>query len=134
MQTKCCIKCKKTKSVFDFYKENRRKTLYGVQNYCKLCEFKRKQKAHKKFPLRLKQVNFKRRYKLTLEQYDLMLKNQKHKCEICKKKQSYNLYVDHNHITKSNRGLLCRNCNFLIGHAKENTQLLKLAIEYIKQN
>ena len=43
-----------------------------------------------------------------------------------------NFSVDHDHITGSNRGLLCTNCNFLLGYAKDNIFILINAIQYLK--
>ncbi len=41
-------------------------------------------------------------------------------------------HVDHNHTTEKVRGLLCNSCNLLLGFAKENVNVLKAAIKYLK--
>lgn len=72
-----------------------------------------------------------------LEQFNLMLVEQDYKCKICKKHQSEfkkGLVVDHCHSTKKVRGLLCQNCNAMIGMAKEEPVVLFDAIHYVMSN
>lgn len=76
------------------------------------------------------------RYGLTKEEYDQKLAGQGGGCAICKAEHSGNsvaprLAVDHNHITKEIRGLLCRRCNLFIGFL-ENTSLYEQALRYLK--
>ncbi len=52
-----------------------------------------------------------------------------HNCEICG--NTNNLSVDHDHKTSKIRGLLCRNCNSLIGFATDNEDILRDAIRYL---
>lgn len=56
-------------------------------------------------------------------------------CKICKRPQTEfkkKLAVDHCHITGKTRGLLCNNCNTILGHAKDNIKTLQNAIKYLK--
>lgn len=87
--------------------------------------------------------NLKRRYGITSEQYDQMLKKQKGLCAICKNKEnakSYNkqssapqrLAIDHCHKTGLVRGLLCFSCNRGIGYLKDDIKLLSNAIKYLQ--
>lgn len=58
------------------------------------------------------------------------------RCEICGKTEKDNgkrLAVDHNHETGMIRGMLCNNCNLGIGYLKDNIDLLKSAIKYLKK-
>lgn len=43
-------------------------------------------------------------------------------------------YVDHNHETGEFRGILCYNCNLLIGLANENIDILQSAVDYLIKN
>ena len=70
----------------------------------------------------------KKRYGLTLEQYNNMLLKQKYRCAICKERTK--LHIDHDHKTRKVRGLLCFRCNVGIGHLK-NLIVLKAAIQYL---
>ena len=83
----------------------------------------------------------KKRYGLTLEIYESMLKKQNEKCLICKKKEQSidkrynkqrNLAIDHDRLTGKVRGLLCTKCNTAIGSLDHNTKLLKSAIKYLE--
>jgi hypothetical protein len=41
------------------------------------------------------------------------------------------LCVDHNHLTKKVRGLLCHNCNIRIGLSGDDVELLHSAASYL---
>ena len=53
------------------------------------------------------------------------------KCEICG--LTKRIYLDHNHETGKFRGWLCINCNLILGHAKDNPELLIKLAEYLKR-
>lgn len=78
---------------------------------------------------------------ITIDDYESMLKNQNFKCAICgssgentEKYKHRPLFVDHNHKTGKVRGLLCSNCNFILGHAKDDISILENAIKYLKES
>jgi len=55
-------------------------------------------------------------------------------CEICGKplqKGKGKSGIDHNHETGELRGILCIQCNSLLGFAKDNVATLKSAIKYL---
>ncbi len=64
-------------------------------------------------PNRIKIKNLRRRYGITLEQFDAMVKKQNRKCGICFAVKP--LSVDHCHKTGKIRKLLCRSCNSRLG-------------------
>ncbi len=78
------------------------------------------------------------KYNLTAEAYQALLEAQNYKCKICgaerSDKKKKNLSVDHNHNTGQIRGLLCTNCNQMLGFAKDNPTILLRAIQYLKGN
>jgi hypothetical protein len=75
-----------------------------------------------------------RAYKLDLKTYNEMLISQNNKCAICKSDFSkVTCCVDHNHITKSIRGLLCSKCNIVLGYFNDKISFLKNAIDYLKK-
>lgn len=73
-------------------------------------------------------------YKVTLEQYYLMLAQQDGKCAICLlKPRTQRLAVDHDHKTGAIRGLLCMLCNHkLLGAAREDPDILRRALRYLE--
>ena len=78
----------------------------------------------------------KRKYGLTLEQFDEILASQGGACAICGGTDTgkwENLHVDHNHITGKVRGILCNECNMAIGKFKtdEGPELLEKALAYV---
>lgn len=86
-----------------------------------------------------------KRYGIDFTQYNDMRKNQNYRCAICNlhesevargraKSSETALCVDHCHTTKKVRGLLCTNCNTLIGKSQENPLVLSSAIRYLVCN
>lgn len=84
-----------------------------------------------------------RRYGLTLAQYEALLAAQGGACAICRSltpgKRSW--HIDHDHeccpgtmhsCGRCVRGLLCHNCNLMLGHAGDSAELLLSAVEYVK--
>lgn len=76
----------------------------------------------------------KRKYGLTLEQYDAMLAAQGGVCAICKKppRGDYVLHVDHDHGDGRIRGLLHFTCNNLLGDAEDDPTVLREAADYLE--
>lgn len=73
-------------------------------------------------------------YGLPPGQYELMLTKQHGRCLICGNKPNEPLLVDHCHMTKNVRGLLCVTCNSGIGMFKENSDLMRKAISYLEES
>ena len=77
-----------------------------------------------------------RRFGITVEEYDRMLKEQGGRCFICLTdkydKLGRRLAVDHDHKTGKVRGLLCCKCNFFIEYLSEG--FMVRAISYIKKH
>jgi hypothetical protein len=70
-----------------------------------------------------------------LERYKIesMLQAQRGECAICAYTITYNLSaLDHDHDTGQVRALLCHDCNFLLGNAREDPVVLHNAIRYLE--
>lgn len=77
--------------------------------------------------------HLRRKYKITLMEYESMLASQNGTCKICHEPDNTDrrLAVDHCHKTGRVRGLLCYRCNTVIGHMKESVELFASAIRYL---
>lgn len=78
-------------------------------------------------------------YGITFRDYQDLFNKQNGVCAICKLPETrhngqniMSLAVDHNHTSGYVRGLLCANCNRAIGLLKDDINLLKNAINYLK--
>lgn len=125
---------------------------------CMVCRRKKylqgsgKREVHKKGssnwyynnPLKVKEQRL-RRYGINLEQYNELRKKQDYKCGVCNKHETeveqgrsstteYALQVDHCHSFGHIRGLLCTNCNTLLGKSKDSVDILQRAIDYLERN
>jgi hypothetical protein len=81
-------------------------------------------------------IHLSERYSISEKDYERLLASQDYKCKICSSartdKTKANLSVDHDHTNGKIRGLLCGNCNLMLGYAKDNKNTLLKAIQYLK--
>ncbi len=81
--------------------------------------------------------NLKKKYGITVVEYDSMLKAQCYVCWICRRPPKIRrLAVDHDHKKKgkeSCRGLLCHRCNRGIQWFSDRPELLERAALYLRQ-
>lgn len=94
--------------------------------------------GNRKYPQITREGNLIKNHGITEEAYDALYESQQGCCKICGSRSMDKirdvLAVDHDHVTGRIRGLLCSNCNMLLGHAKDNTTTLLKAIQYLKGN
>ncbi len=78
--------------------------------------------------------HLKRKFGLTVEEYDAMLEEQGGGCVLCGHPgyAEIALHVDHDHATGRVRGLLCVCCNNGLGQFRENPELLRAAARYVE--
>jgi len=171
MKTQICTKCGIEKELTDFHVDNCRKS--GFRTDCKLCmkEYRKifYQTNHKKVDKRnkkyfkehreeglkyrkdyyrshkkeAKDLDLKKRFGISLDQYNKILESQNGVCAVCGNEEiitykNYNtgrsLAVDHNHETGKVRGLLCTGCNRGIGFFNNNPERLIKASNYLKND
>ena len=78
-----------------------------------------------------RKARYKRKYGITLAQYDAMLEEQANTCAICGEPPfGVRLAVDHSHTTGKVRGLLCSSCNSRLG-VLESEEFTKRARAYL---
>ena len=138
---KQCSNCKEFKIEREFQKD--RSTPDGYDYKCKTCNSKEakilwKSKEGKQSQrIRSRKYELKRLYGITLEDYNLLLKNQNYGCAICDKKvesKLKNLHIDHDHRTGKVRGLLCIQCNVTLGMLQDDPILVKKVLQYLEYN
>lgn len=155
---KTCITCQRSSNVVEFYRLKSGK----LDCYCNSCrktknrEWRLSHLQTEREKERIWRNNNKEKrdlysrknqlkeYGITIEQYNNLLVKQENKCAICKRDKSSfhkSLCVDHDHLccSKKNsscgkciRGLLCQDCNILLGSAHDNKEILKEAITYLE--
>jgi hypothetical protein len=78
--------------------------------------------------------HLKRRYGMSLADYDALLAHQGGVCAICGKKSKRRLVVDHCHSLRKVRGLLCDKCNIGLGMFDDDIDRLRAAIAYLERS
>ena len=132
---KTCKKCSTTKDIEDFYRDKTRRD--GKHPYYKQCHNETWGNKLKTPETRAKAYLASRKhalskYGLSLEDYDILLKEQNYTCVICNcKNKKDKLSVDHCHRTNKVRGLLCNRCNWAIGKLNDDPELLRKAADYL---
>ena len=144
---KLCAKCKIEKDKRAFSK--------GTP-WCKSCKSKydKEYRSKPEIQIRDREINYKdhiyRQYKLRIEDVAALSEKQNYKCAICSNGLSdvydftvrrYGLAIDHDHSCcpgdkscgECIRGLLCRECNLLLGHSRDDINRLQNAIKYLKK-
>ena len=125
-----CCRCRHVKVKSEFLD---RMYFHADYPYCKLCRRKVARASGRK-------ADLKNKYGMCFNEYTKILEGQKGKCAICKKNETHinhvtkeilNLTVDHCHLTGVIRGLLCRNCNLMLGNSKDSSKTLRSAIKYL---
>lgn len=71
-----------------------------------------------------------KKYGITQDQYEAKRATQDGLCAICGRHQEV-LYVDHCHASGMVRGLLCHQCNVLLGMCDDETAVLQNAVAYL---
>ena len=88
-----------------------------------------------------RRAHLKHRYRLTDEEVDFIIGEQRGACAICGELPSDSntrahwngkLCVDHDHDTGKVRGLLCNDCNLTVGYGK-SPEVLRAAAEYLER-
>jgi hypothetical protein len=98
----------------------------------KASETKRYQAILRTNRLSIRRVKL-RKLGLTLDDFDALLKRQRHRCAICctNNPNKGNWCLDHDHRTGKLRGLLCHNCNASLGLLKDSRQTIKRMLNYL---
>lgn len=75
-------------------------------------------------------ASIKRRFGITPEDFDTLVDAQHGLCALCgdllRPELKAAIHIDHNAATGQIRGVLCRSCNIIIGHAGDDPERLRL--------
>lgn len=129
----CFAEMRRKRYQTDPGKEVARVQRWRQQNPEKYNAYQRKRRQLPEVKAAERGGHLKRKFGLTPEQYDEMLRRQKGRCWICGHgpAEGQSLDVDHDHATGEVRALLCRNCNQGLGKFYENPELLTTAAAYL---
>ena len=143
MSTKLCPDCRTTKPITEFWIRRDRGT---PASRCKPCSSEAQKAWRRSKPtyerdryqanrVETRERHLVRKYGVTLATYDDMLAAQGGLCAICGTTEDTQhnrvFHVDHCHTTGRVRGLLCRGCNHVLGHLKDDPSKLERAIAYL---
>ena len=104
---------------------------YAQKNPDKVSAAKKRAKA--KNPDKYLDMDLLWRYGISLEEFKTMEAIQGGVCAICHQLSLSRLHVDHDHVSGRIRGLLCHQCNVMLGYAKDNVLTLESAIAYLQR-
>lgn len=100
-----------------------------------------RQTAYQRNRDKYRDQSLKRKFGISLTEYDAMSERQGHLCAICgkaettiRKNRPLVLSVDHDHGTGKIRKLLCNNCNNGLGQFKDNPVILRAAARYVEEH
>lgn len=102
---------------------------YRDRKYCYRCTGAVRQDAsERKHRARVAKV-----YGIEPDDYDRLYCYQEGRCAICQRAtgKTRRLSVDHNHETGRVRGLLCRPCNDMLGHGRDDPAFFERAMWYL---
>lgn len=121
---KICSNCGLEKQFNDFYKD--RRMCSGYRSQCRSCISTDHSTRWNPDLFRLKT------YGLSAEDFTRLLKEQNGRCGICSGPLKDKLNVDHCHTSGQVRGLLCTQCNLLLGLLERPNYLANVLV-YLRQ-
>lgn len=125
-----CSKCQDFVAIPEFYSDRSR-----ADNLMLSCRaHKRPQYRATRTEAQVRGYTLRYKYKISAGNYDAMLRAQGSKCAICRCEASTfskRMNIDHCHRTGAIRGLLCMDCNLLLGRARDSIGTLQSAITYL---
>jgi len=139
-----CKECRKKSVEKNIVAWRKYRRQWYAKNKKRIREVGRKSQAQRwaKHPEHMKRLRRNRRlgdcFGISLAEYNRLLFLQGGKCLICETEKpggckTY-MSVDHNHTTGKVRGILCGNCNTILGIAHDNPERLRKAADYLEEH
>jgi hypothetical protein len=122
-----CPGCRRDKLPEEFVRSRASKT--GYHTYCKPCHNTRTKRDKQRLYGGQRNFLLKLRYGVTEEEITALAAAQGSTCAVCRIRPPH--HVDHDHTTRTVRGILCFNCNGALGRFGDDPLVLDRAIEYL---
>lgn len=126
-RTECAQCCRDRRNVY-FKQQDKRDRINYQRRYRYKFDAGERRRINRRHAL-------KAMYDITPEQENQMKLEQGHKCKVCGKPEAdgykNRLCVDHCHVTKKVRGLLCHHCNKALGLLMEDITIIDNLRKYI---
>ncbi|CAN5133206.1 hypothetical protein BH09PAT1_BH09PAT1_2710 [soil metagenome] len=119
---KDCIPCVRIRSLEAYYRNPEKHKKAQKEYYLNNRESQLK---------KARDNELKKKYGLTREEYDRMLKACNHTCMVKGCGSKKNLNIDHDHKTGRIRGILCNSCNRALGLLSDSAEKLKGLMDYL---
>lgn len=156
MAKRRCPRCKKDKLLSAFYVIKSGPRAGRIHGWCKSCQTEAARERYQSFPEKAarrraanrawlaanpekrdrwaRQSWLRRRYGMTIEEYDALLASQNGACAACGglDPNGRRLAVDHDHATNAVRGLLCDFCNRAIGLVRDDPRVADGIAAYLR--
>lgn len=142
--SKFCPRCETMKPASEWGRDKSR--VDGLPGVCKSCGVAAVLAYYARDEARARRGHLLQRYGISLADWDRMFEKQGGRCAICMRHEGdllarknlsrgfrAKLVVDHCHMTGKIRGLLCDECNNLLGRARDDVTVLSRAIAYLSQ-
>lgn len=131
---KVCSKCEKIKPLGEYFVDKRTNS---PRSYCKSCQNLMNKEWRDKNKDKIRVANrgyalkhrLKNKYNLSEDEYRLVEQESNGRCRICNNKRK--LFIDHDHSTGKFRGLICNQCNTILGMAGDSVATLQNCIKYL---
>lgn len=137
---KRCSVCRDYKPFDSFYKDCNKNSSTGLRPECIPCRQKREHGYYYADKSKTRRRIRKYLYGISNEEFEQMWSQQSGKCDMCKAEMTKEYghkrntcHIDHCHSTGKVRGLLCLQCNSLLGMARDNKSILLNAINYLEK-
>lgn len=123
-----CTKCGEEKDLEDFCRQKTGRD--GRHSRCKVCHNAANREFVKRKYGSSRHYHLKQRFGIGAAEVDAMIEAQGGLCPICQKRAA--VHVDHDHKTGKVRAILCEPCNGGLGQFKDDPQIIRNAIAYLK--
>jgi hypothetical protein len=127
-EVKWCSSCQSEKPRTEFGRN--RASADGLTGYCKPCHNAKGKATYIRLYGSTREYHLRRRYGIGVVEFDAMVEAQGGVCALCRDRKPE--HVDHDHLTKKIRGVLCSCCNQGLGNFRDSIASLKAAIDYLE--